>query len=179
MADEGKVRPSEGSFSRPSTPENKQVEKKQEQRESPALREASDVGKAAYAEALGMDESAETIGKVSEVLSTTKEGDKGGGTGSKATNSAVTAAQIKERLLKTMPSEQAMKAQIEREIKNEVNYLHKKAMKMIRSPGSVSYFEMNNLMGKIRELKGLLLTLLKASFDSIKTLWLRYVHGIM
>lgn len=137
------------------------------------------VGKEAYREAVGFDESVETTGKVSEIL---KEGQeqKGAGAGAKVTGAQKTydPDKIRAQLLKNLPSEKAMKRQVEREIKKEIKYLHKKAMKMFNSPRSMSFFEMSNLMRKIRELKGLLVDLIKASLDTLKTLWLRFVHGI-
>lgn len=146
---------------------------------SKEIREAADLGVAAF-ETIGLDESAETTGRVSEVLSNIKEDSAGGGGGSKARAKQIyDAAAIKNRLLSALPSEKAMFRQVEREIKNEIDYLHKKAMKMMASPGKVSYFEMQNLLKKIRELTGILADLVKASYDGLKTLWLRYVHGVM
>ncbi|MCX6734932.1 MAG: hypothetical protein NTZ25_03405 [Candidatus Peregrinibacteria bacterium] len=163
-----------------SSPETKvDLKKKEELKPSKEVREASDVGKAAYAEAVGLDESLETTGKVSEVLGDSTEGDNTSLGGAKPVSPKVDPAVIKANLLKNLPSEAVMKKQIEVEIKKEIEYLHKKAMKMFRTPGQVSYFEMNNVLKKIRELKGLLLALVKASFDGLKTLWLRFVHGIM
>lgn len=180
MSDSAKVRPSEGSYGTPENLEQKLDAKKQENlKESKDVKEAADAGRAAYIEAVGMDESVETTGKVSEVLSNTKEDSGDGSTGAKSAVAQMTPAQIKAQLLKNLPSEPVMRKQLETEIRKEIDYLHKKAMKMVRSPGNISYFEMNNLMSKIRELKGILLTLLKASMDTLKTLWLRYVHGIM
>lgn len=149
-----------------------------EQRDSKEVKEAADVGKAAYVEAVGLDESAETTGRVSEVLQKSSEND---GTGPVASSkkSQVDPDKIRKNLLENLPSEVQMKRQIESEIKKEIDYLHKKAVKMLRSPGKMSYFEMTNLMKKIRDLKGLLIQLVKASLDTLKALWLRYVHGVM
>lgn len=146
---------------------------------SKEVREAS-VGQVAYREALGFDESAETTGKVSEVLSDQKDvkGD-GPAAGGATAQKVVDPEEIRAQLLKNLPSENVMKRQIEREIRKEVAYLHKKAMKMFAAPGGMSFFEMNNLVKKIRELKGLLAELLKASLESLKTLWLRFVHGVL
>ena len=152
---------------------------KEELKPSKEVREASDVGKAAYAEAVGLDESLETTGKVSEVLTDSTEGDNASLGGAQKVAAKIDPATIKANLLKNLPAEDVMKKQIEVEIRKEIDYLHKKAMKMFRSPGSVNYFEMNNVMKKIRELKGLLMQLVRASFDGLKTLWLRFVHGIM
>ncbi len=162
-----------------SSPESKfSVKTKEEMRPSKEVNDASDIGKSAYAEAVGLDESLETTGKVSEVLGS-KEGESSPVVGTQNVAAKVDPAVIRANLLKSMPSEAVMKKQIEVEIKKEIDYLHKKAMKMFRSPGKVSYFEMNNVLKKIRELKGLLVELLKASLDGLKTLWLRFVHGIM
>ena len=71
-----------------------------------------------------------------------------------------------------------MKEQVEIEIKKEIKYLRKKAMGLL-GPSNLSPFEMANVVKKIRELRGLLHSLVKASFERLKTLWLRFVHGIM
>lgn len=134
-------------------------------------------------ETLGVNmETVETIGRVSETLRSTQEQDKGSQGSSKAATgqgAVFDPLTIKEKLLKNLPSEKKMIGQIEDEIKDEISYLRKKALKMIASPSDISYFEMSNLVKKIRELKGVLASLLKASIDTLKSLWLRYVHGVM
>lgn len=149
-------------------------------KDSSAIIAAAEVGKAAYIEAVGMDESVETTGRVSEVLSESDEikGDAAGGGQAKG-DDPVDPEELKARLLKNIPTETVMRKQIEKEIKKEIDYLHKKAMKMIRSPKDMNYFEMNNIVRKIRELRKLLKQLVKTSLDALKGLWLRYVHGIM
>ena len=148
------------------------------QSHSKEVKEATDTGKSAYIEAVGLDESAETSGKVSEILTDTKEQNASSAASTSRTQK-FTAEQIKAQLLKKLPPEKEMRKQIEKEIKKEIDYLHSKAMGMVRRPGEANYFEMSNLMRKIRELKGILCFLLKSSFDNLKTLWLRYVHGVM
>jgi hypothetical protein len=126
----------------------------------------------------------EPMGRVSEILGEAKEnkgdGTSGGASDGDAKAKAVTTdpAELRKMLLKNPPSNKVMKKEIEKEIKKEIKYLHKRAMKMLRSP-DVSYFEMNNVVSKIRDLKGILATLLKSSVDGLRTLWLRYVHGVM
>ena len=147
---------------------------------------AAELGKAAYLEAVGMDESVETTGSVSEVLRESGEV-QGDSSGSKAQSDddatrdaqAIDTEALKARLLKNVPTEKVMRRQIEREIKKEIDYLHRKAMKMMRSPQEMNYFEMNNIVKKIRELRQLLKKLLRSSVEALKGLWLRYVHGIM
>lgn len=141
--------------------------------------ESAEVGGAV--EAIG--QTVETTGRISEVL---REGGEvesdSAGSGQVAVGDAaasLTSTAVKTQLLRQVPSERMMAIQVEKEIKKEIKYLHKKAMKMMRSPGEVNHFEMTNLVGKIRELRKLLASLVKASVEGIKTLWLRFVHGIM
>lgn len=122
-------------------------------------------------------ESSEIASEVSEILQSKKEGDKGSGAGTKAKK--FTPAQLKAQLLQRAPSEQTMKVQIKREIEKEIKYLHKRARKILRNPGSFNAFELNNVVKKVRELKSILINLAKAAIQTIKTLWLRFVHGVM
>ena len=134
------------------------------------------------AEYIDMGESAEIQGEVSETVREQSEqkGDGSAGAGKKAgayTN--LTPAQIKAKLLEEAPSQEVMFKQIKREIEKEIKYLNKRARKILRRPGSMSAFELNNIVKKIRELKTLLLALAKATIDMARTLWLRFVHGVM
>lgn len=138
--------------------------------------------KEAYNEAFGLENAQETTGRVSEVLGeNASENTSDAGSSTKGDNAkqVKTTAQIKAELLKKLPSEAVLVKQIRKEIESEINILHNKAMKMLRSPAKVDYFEFANALRKIRELKGILSTLLKASVDSLKSLWLKYVHGVV
>ncbi len=137
------------------------------------------IEKEAYKEAVELGESVETTGKVGEVAKAGGELKGGGAVVTAKATTAIDPDKIKARLLRNIPSEKIMKKQIEREIKKEIEYLHKKAIKLMAVPSGMSFFEMTNLMRKIRELKSLLVALVKASLDSVKTLWLRFVHGVM
>ncbi len=136
----------------------------------------------------GVDVGFEGIGNISEVVPEIREsaGEEVRSSGSSVKDQStqkkqepVTIAQIRAQLLEQMPNERVARRQIKKEIEAEIKYLQKRAMKMVRSPGKMNYFEMANMMKKVRELKGLLSSLVKASFESVKTLWLRFVHGIM
>jgi hypothetical protein len=72
-----------------------------------------------------------------------------------------------------------MLKEVKREIEKEIKYLHKRANKIVRKAGAVNAFELNNIVKKIRELRVLLLTLAKATLEAVKTLWVRFVHGVM
>lgn len=140
---------------------------------------AEDLGGVAKAEVLGMDESVETSGRISEVLSKKKDKTSSGGSGA-STASRKEIEALKLHLLEHLPSEKVMKRQVDAEIRKEIKYLRKRALGLIGAQyGSMSFFEMTNLVRKIRELNGILCSLAKMAFDGLKTLWLRFVHGIM
>jgi len=124
-------------------------------------------------------ESAEIAGEVSEILQSKKEGASSGGATKSSGQKRQTPAEIKAQLLKKAPSENVMKLEIKREINKEIKYLHKRARKIMRHPGQVNAFELNNMVKKIRELKNILLNLARAVIQTTKTLWLRFVHGVM
>jgi len=90
----------------------------------------------------------------------------------------LTQQEIKERLLAHLPSEKRMKAEIESKISKEIRSLQSKVSKMIYFSINTDYFELNNILAKIHELTDVLASLAKATFEMIKNLWLRFVHGI-
>ncbi|MBD3360493.1 hypothetical protein GF366_01690 [Candidatus Peregrinibacteria bacterium] len=154
-----------------SVPSKEPVLKEKEVKEAPVGRETAEAVE-------GIEAGVETTGRVSEILAEGRE-KKAGTAAVEAKKPTLTPAQIKAQLLKNVPSESVMRNQIEKEIKKEIRYLHKKAIRMLRSPGKTNYFEMSNLMKKIRELRIILNKLVKASIQKLKTLWLRFVHGVM
>jgi hypothetical protein len=163
---------------RTETPEVKQDHKEQVQRAEHAERLDIPVSKATeYVESA---ESAEIAGDVSEVMSEKNEGDKAGGpAGGKKQVKRQTPAQIKAQLLKKAPSEEVMRGQIKKEIGREISYLQRRSRKLLLQPGSVQAYELNNIVKKIRELRSILVDMAKAAANMIKTLWLRFVHGVM
>ncbi len=165
MSDSSQLRPSEVY----STPEGKTPEKST-QKESREVKEAVSAGKEAL-EAIEGIESVEATGEVSEVNSSRKD------SGKQGMISGMTYAQVKAALLNNIPAESKMRMQIKTEIEKEIKYLHKKAMKMVGKRDN--FFELNNVMKKIRELRGILAMLAKAGYEAMKTLWLRFVHGVM
>ncbi|MFA4890796.1 MAG: hypothetical protein WC604_00345 [Candidatus Gracilibacteria bacterium] len=133
------------------------------------------------AEYIDLGESAEIQGEVSEVMKEQSERKGDGATGGKGGGkyANLTPAQIRAKLLAEAPSQEVMFKQIKKEIEKEIKYLNKRATRIIRRPGSMNAFELNNIVKKIRDLKTLLLALAKATIDMVKTLWLRFVHGVM
>lgn len=131
-------------------------------------------------EVLGLDESSETNDKVSEVLTTSKDMASSGKSGvaySSASKKEIEA--LRAQLLNNLPSEKIMRREVEKEIRKEIKYLRNRAMGLLGPHGGMSFFEMANLLKKIRELKGILCSLMKFSIERLRTLWLRFVHGIM
>jgi hypothetical protein len=168
---------SEGSQIKPfesySGPEGKSPEKVS-QKDSREVKEAASKAKKAVGdiESVGDMEVAEGVGEISEIDSSRKEGGNQSGT-----ISGMTYAQVRAALLERIPKEPEMRKQIESEIRKEIKYLHGKAMKMVGKKNT--FFELNNVMKKIRELKGILAMIAKASYEALKSLWLRFVHGVM
>jgi hypothetical protein len=156
------------------------AKKIEHQKGSEHLKPHLDAAAQKTAEYVEIGESAEVAGEVSEILSKQRDQQGSGSVGgiSKGARAKITAAQIKANLLKKAPTQEVMMKEVKKEIEKEINYLHKRARKALRG-SSVSAFELNNIVKKIRELKALLLTIAKATAETIKTLWLRFVHGVM
>ena len=110
---------------------------------------------------------------------TSENGSGSVGVGNSSSSTSLSSEQLRETLLQRAPDVPVMRREIERAIEKEIADLHNRAMKLMKSSGKVDFFELNNIARRIRELKKLLSTLVKASVDKVKTLWLRYVHGIM
>lgn len=136
---------------------------------------------ASKVEAMGnLAEGMESVdGKIAETLGEDRNKTGDNKAGGFVYRQKVDPAAIRAQLLQNLPDQKVMMMQVSKEIHKEIKYLHKKAMKMMRTPGEVNYFEMSNLMKKLRELKGILAELFKASFETLKTLWLRFVHGLL
>lgn len=116
--------------------------------------------------------------KLSEIVSTLPPEEKAAAPIATRKSHKLTAQQLRDKLLASLPSERKMKAEIASQIKREVSDLQSKAKTMVYFSGSVNYFELNNILAKIRELTDILYSLVKATFEMIKNLWLRFVHGI-
>ena len=125
-------------------------------------------------ESIDLDiESSESMGNVSEQSQTKASENKGGGSSTKGDDSAA----IREHLLENLPSKKEMRRQIENEIRKEIRFLHKEAMRLVKNKNT-NYFEFTNIVKKLRNLKSILNSLVRTSLDGIKNLWLKFVHGI-
>ena len=97
----------------------------------------------------------------------------------KAKAKRATTQDIKAKLLENPPPEETMKAEITREVNNEIKQLEKKANRIRFSAAKANFFELNNIIKKIRELKNILASLVSATYEALKSLWLKFVHGIL
>ncbi|PIR54753.1 hypothetical protein COU74_03315 [Candidatus Peregrinibacteria bacterium CG10_big_fil_rev_8_21_14_0_10_36_19] len=141
------------------------------------------IGKVDISSAISLDSvdvSGEVMGNVSETLGENKENSGSGSvkSGSK-TQHNIDPEEFKKKLLRNLPSEKVLRITVEKEIQKEIDRLHKKAMKMMKSPGESNYHEVSNTLRKIRDLNRLMSTIFKTSLENLKTLWLRFVHGVM
>ncbi|MBD3330122.1 hypothetical protein GF354_01170 [Candidatus Peregrinibacteria bacterium] len=134
-------------------------------------------------ESIGMAEEIEAMGHVSEKAKKSASEQSGGGTSSQkfTKTQAQNIQQIRNNLVRQMPkNRKVMAKQVEKHIQKKINELHRNAMKIVKAPASkANYFELNNIVKQIRVLKGILNSLFKASMKKVRTLWLRYVAGIM
>ncbi len=90
-----------------------------------------------------------------------------------------TIAQIKAELLSNLPAEVAMKDQIEAELKKEMRWLKTRSVLISVGLKQGSAFELNNIAKKLRELRSILSILADVAIDALKSLWLRFVHGLI
>jgi myosin heavy subunit len=122
-------------------------------------------------------------GKVKEVTSKSKDSKGDGPTGGQTTTQvdpAQAKAQRVAALLKKAPkSPKRMISEIVSGIQDEVKALEKKAKKISSNKKNTDYCQLNNTVKEIRTLKGILAQLFKTSLEGLKTLWLRFVHGIV
>ena len=83
---------------------------------------------------------------------------------------------LKDKLLAAPPKKRQMVQEIRHHIHEEIQDLQKQARKQRRSG---SYHDLVLSLRRIRELKGILARLFYATADTIKSIWLKVVHGIV
>ncbi|MBI5754955.1 hypothetical protein HZA41_01920 [Candidatus Peregrinibacteria bacterium] len=87
----------------------------------------------------------------------------------------VQTAAIKAQLLAALPAERVMKQQIEGVLSHQIDHLMKSAKKAEKRD---DYFELNRIVALIRSLKDTLADLAYATYEMLKNLWLKVVHGL-
>lgn len=113
-----------------------------------------------------------TTGEVSEDL---KEGNSkysGGGTAGIQTRQHAKPQQIQ------IPPLEVMRKEVAVEIEKQIHLLQQEAKQMMKNPHKFTPFSLAGVVAKIRELKDILGQLAYATFDTLKTWWLKYVKNI-
>lgn len=75
------------------------------------------------------------------------------------------------------PVPEVMIIQISTQIKKELSVLEKEKNAILRNPSKFSPFKLNEIIMKIRELKGILAELAYNTVDQIKQLWNKFVNN--
>lgn len=118
-------------------------------------------------------EASEVVDKLpaeaSEKSSEDKAVSQGGAKGDDDDQAAITAS-----LKKKLPPRRVMKRQVHDALVKQENILLKQARKHSRSG---DFFELNNVLQKIREIRLILADLAKATLENIKKLWFKYVKS--
>ncbi len=162
-------RPGEQPSEAPQQQEHKKLDDSQ-------LKQASKDVLSGLNEAIDSSESAEfSDGNVSENTSEDRsqvsQGSIKGGRGDDSTATA-------QALVKSLPPLELMRKDISQQIKREIKILEKEAYKIMKNPTHVSYFKLNGIVSKIRELKEILSSLAYGTAENIKNLWLKFVKKI-
>jgi len=89
-----------------------------------------------------------------------------------STKQAAQMVQVKAAL-KNLPTEVKMKRAVEVTLRKEIRRLNKRINKAVNNP-----HELNNLISRIRELRHFLYKLATATYDVIKSIYLKVIHGI-
>ena len=88
------------------------------------------------------------------------------------TQQAAQMVQIKAAL-KSLPTEHRMRRAVEIKLTKEIRKLNKKINKAVDNP-----HELNNLIARIRELRHFIYRLATATYDVVKSIYLKVIHGI-
>jgi len=107
-------------------------------------------------------------GEVSEKEGEAKEGYAGTASGKTAAGGALVK---KERI----PEVNVMRKEVERSVKKEMKELQKKIRHVMEKSGTVDAYQLNGLIANLRKLQEILASLVYATGEFIKNLWLKYV----
>ncbi|PKL36824.1 hypothetical protein CVV38_02925 [Candidatus Peregrinibacteria bacterium HGW-Peregrinibacteria-1] len=134
------------------------------------------VGAAVAEEVAIVEGEIETTGRVSEVLGESISEDKGASiTGGKAKAATPVSRDLRiKKLLEEAPAPSVMKAEIKKALDVEFRNIKKKVA-LAQKGGN--FFEMTNLVARMRQIKGTLARLMRAPIKLIRELWIKIVHG--
>ncbi|MEK7528942.1 MAG: hypothetical protein AAB592_04200, partial [Patescibacteria group bacterium] len=107
---------------------------------------------------------------------TTEDKKKFTGSGAKTMTSDQIEA-IRAKLLKNLPPQAVMVKQIKRKLSMQEKELTKD-FKKYSNVGADAAFQLNAVVARLRKLKDYFSILANATFEMIKHLWLKIVHGV-
>lgn len=126
-----------------------------------------------------VQETTDVSGSIAEVMSDVPAEDMKDSSAQSTQQKSQAPLTVEERLKvieKNMPSRGSMEHEVASKIQNEIRHLEGEVSSLRRKE---QYYLLNNLYLRICELRGILSELAAASFEYLKSLWLRYVHGIV
>jgi len=137
------------------------------------------VGTVESGDATSFEDSESGSERPSEFASeSTSEDASGGGAGSAAkTQNDETIDEIRAKLLKALPPQREMVRQIKRTLLRQEKDLTKR-MNSLQRRSHTTAFELTNVVAKLRQVQDFLSILAHATYEVIKNLWLKIVHGL-
>lgn len=85
---------------------------------------------------------------------------------------------VKEDLLKNLPPEKVMRSEVKSAVRKEISQLERQKLRIIHNPANRDFNKLNIIVQKLRELRNIIASLAEATYEMLKNLWLRFVHGI-
>jgi len=124
----------------------------------------------------GLLETITLLDKISERVGEDRSGDLGGaGVGPAGTGATAQAEQsVRDQAIANLPAELVIRKQLAKHIEKEVKTLRKEvrsATRRVSKPGAAH--NLNDLYARIRRLNSLLATILEASYDVVKRIFIR------
>lgn len=158
-------------------------EKADRSRERGEIKEVSEIKKEAahIVEAVEVQEGKEGAvefaeGKVAEEISEGKKKAPAGGIGGKPlTDDQIES--IRAKLLKNLPPQKVMVSQIRSKLRIEEKKLNKE-FRRLKKMGSQTAYELTKVVSKLRKIREYFSMLAHATFEIVKQLWLKIVHGV-
>ncbi|OIP81797.1 hypothetical protein COW94_01985 [Candidatus Peregrinibacteria bacterium CG22_combo_CG10-13_8_21_14_all_44_10] len=95
------------------------------------------------------------------------------GSGATAQDDGTDAAALEGIEAMTLPPRNVMKREVRNALIKEEGRLRNEASQYSRQG---DYFELNNVLAKIREIRFTLAELVRATYENLKSLWLKYVY---
>lgn len=160
---------------RPSTEKQEKGPQKPEhaknvQKQAQELLHATDSGESAEGQ-----EDMEADGRVSEGTGEDKSRAPVGGSTAQYTDDQIEA--IRAKLLANLPTPEIMIKQIRKKLNKEEKVLTKRMAKL-QKKSHLNAYQLTQVVAKLRKIREYFAMLARATFEMIKHLWLKIVHGV-